>query len=168
MFALLKKKILFLQCSSLVKTNRYHHSIPHFLRGHNDFFDIITISTRMNLESNYSTLTPLPPLEGSEKIMISMIKCGQGWFEYIIANFFVPSILWCFYIPLVHIIGKKKICSKNFKYTGCFTRFDLLQNDINQLPEKIIQIWKKFQVDLEVQIFLLQFQFSIWNSMSST
>ena len=78
----------------------FSHYVP--LRGHNDFFDIITISTRMNLESNHSTLTPLPPLEGSEKIMISVIKCGQGWFEYIIANYFVPSILWCFYIPLVH------------------------------------------------------------------
>ena len=58
----------------------------------------------MNLESNHSTLTPLPPLEGSEKIMISVIKCGQGWFEYIIKNYFVPSILWHVYIPLVRTI----------------------------------------------------------------
>ena len=86
------------------------------LRGHNDFFDIITISTRMNVESNYSTLTPLPPLEGSEKIMISVIKCGQGWFEYIIANCYVPSILWCFYIPLVHTVSKvKKNVFKKFQ-----------------------------------------------------
>ena len=78
-----KKNEYIFGISMMRPTKRYafrHPTHPHPfpLRGHNDFFDIITISTRMNLESNHSTLTPLPPLEGSEKIMISVIKCGQG------------------------------------------------------------------------------------------
>ena len=82
------------------------------LRGHNDYFDIITISTMMNLGSNHGIMTPLFALEDWEKIMIYVIKCEQGWFECVIINYLTPFSLWCFYIPLVRTLTHIFLISK--------------------------------------------------------